>query len=148
MNTGYSAERCEIRSSTPCLGVESPLPPELGTCLLIHEFLSPAECAGLIEGSEQRGFLSAETDYPPSYRNNDCQVLEEDALAEWLFQRLQDVANNAHPVKKVLTQQAPWQLVGLNKRLRFCRYTAGQQFHIHQDGISYLFLYGGDIFHK
>ena len=138
MNVENSSEIHATLSSTTSLEIESPLPPELGTCLLIHGFLSPAECVALIKASERRGFLSAETDYPPSYRNNDRQVIEEGFLSDCLFQRLRNAADSAYQVENMMIiQQAPWQLVGLNERLRLCRYTAGQQFHIHQDGVHH-----------
>lgn len=137
MNIECGVQPGERRLPETTLWVEHPLPPELGTCLVIHGFLSPTECEALINAGEQRGFQSAESDYPPSYRNNARQVLDDEALGNCLLDRLQ-AAVRACGVGNVLkAQQAFWRLVGLNERLRLCRYTAGQQFHIHQDGVHH-----------
>ena len=119
------------------LGWEHPLPRSLGSCVLIPGFLSPAECRELISAAEDRGFRSAELDYPPSYRNNDRQVLNDPDLAARLLQRLRDVAPN--DIDSLLPEDISksWTLSGINERLRLCRYLPGQQFHLHQDGVHH-----------
>ena len=117
--------------------VEYPLPPEFGTCVVIHGFLSPAECSEFVAASDDRGFRSAQSDYPPSYRNNDRQVVDDEVLAAWLFQRLAQVATKRGVADCMTRDQEPWCLVGLNERIRICRYRAGQRFHIHQDGVHH-----------
>ena len=119
------------------LGWEHPLPRSLGSCVLIPGFLSPPECRELISAAEDRGFRSAELDYPPSYRNNDRQVLNDPDLAARLLQRLRDVAPN--DIDSLLPEDISksWTLSGINERLRLCRYLPGQQFHLHQDGVHH-----------
>lgn len=116
---------------------EHPLPPGLGSCVSIPGFLSPAECRELICAAEDRGFRSAELDYPPSYRNNDRQVLNDPALAARLLQRLRDAAPD--DIDGLLPEgtSKDWKLCGINERLRLCRYLPGQQFHLHQDGVHH-----------
>ena len=116
---------------------ERPLPIELGTCLLIHEFLSPSECADLIARAERRGFVSAAADYPPSYRNNERQVDDDPEFANELFQRLRGLAPETVAERGSNQSISTWRLHALNERIRWCRYSAGQQFNIHQDGVHH-----------
>ena len=113
--------------------VDHPLPASLGTCVLIHDFLSPRECAELIAQARERGFASAEADYPPSYRDNERQVVDDAALAQHLLSRLRGWI----PASIVDADGATWRLAALNERLRVCRYRTGQQFRIHQDGVHH-----------
>ena len=113
--------------------IERPLPASLGACALIHGVLDAAECAALIAAAEARGFAGAGGDYPPSYRNNDRQVLDDPALAQRLFERLRDYA----PAEFVDADGARWRLASLNERLRLCRYRPGQRFNLHQDGVHH-----------
>lgn len=129
-----------LSSSTPTSAyrnVERPLPPELGTCLVIRDFLSPVECTELIARAERRGFRSAGSDYPPSYRNNERQVDDDPGFARMLFSRLQglvpETIQDGEPDGSVTT----WRLQALNERIRWCRYGPGQRFNIHQDGVHH-----------
>jgi WD40 repeat protein len=115
-------------------GCESPLPAELGTCVLIPGFLDPGRCAEVIAMAEARGFAGAASDYPPSYRNNDRQVLDDEALATELFRRMRGRVPERMPLAE---EGAPWELSGLNERIRVCRYRPGQRFGIHQDGVHH-----------
>jgi 2OG-Fe(II) oxygenase superfamily/WD domain, G-beta repeat len=99
-------------------------------CVLITDFLSKAECAEFIAQSEARGYCRADSDYPPSYRNNARQVVDSVQLAQRMATRLRAYAPATWEHDAQL-----WNLEGVNERFRFCRYAAGQQFHIHQDGV-------------
>jgi hypothetical protein len=104
-------------------------------CRVIPGFLSDDECRQLIAQSEMRGFDSADSDYPPSYRDNDRQVLDDAALAARLLPRLRAVA----PATLDADDDPPgaWRLDAINDRFRFCRYRAEQSFGIHQDGVHH-----------
>ncbi len=102
------------------------------TRTLIPDALGPAECQRLIARARAQGFRSASPAYPPSYRNNDRLVLDDDELAASLFARLR-----AHLPQHLTIDGAGWTLVGLNPRFRFCRYHAGQRFSIHRDGVQH-----------
>ncbi|MGO4701297.1 2OG-Fe(II) oxygenase [Dyella sp. 2RAB6] len=132
-----ATEEPDLRERAPAPTVEYPLPRSLGACALIQDFLSAAECKTLIAEAEERGFASAELDYPPSYRNNDRQVLDDQGLAGSLQRRLADVFE--HGPESLLDPRLrnEWRLQGINERLRLCRYRPGQQFHIHQDGVHH-----------
>jgi WD40 repeat protein len=123
----------ELDAQLAKLDTEHPLPAAMGHCLLVHGFLDAEECAALIDAAEARGFVGAGSDYPPSYRNNDRQVLDDDALARRLFERLRAYA----PERLVDADGAGWRLHALNERLRLCRYRPGQRFNIHQDGVHH-----------
>jgi predicted 2-oxoglutarate/Fe(II)-dependent dioxygenase YbiX len=117
--------------------IEQPLPRELGTCALIPDFLSRAECNALIRAAEGRGFSSAEMDYPPSYRNNERQVLTDQQLAARLQCRLSEALSGG--IERLLSSDLTpnWRLESINERFRLCRYQSGQRFHIHQDGVHH-----------
>lgn len=100
------------------------------TCLLVPDALDVGDCARVVERATRQGFEAMSADYPPSYRDNDRMVLTAPELASELFARLQAVL----PSELVDDQGARHRLVGLNERFRFCRYTGGQSFRIHQDG--------------
>lgn len=126
-----------MRSQETALGLEHPLPRNLGRCVLIPGFLSPGECRDLIAAAEDRGFRSAELDYPPSYRNNDRQVLNDPDLAARLLQRLGSAVTGSIDSLLPDGTSASWTLHGINERFRLCRYVPGQQFHLHQDGVHH-----------
>ena len=112
-----------------------PLPASLGFCAVIPHFLSPEQCQALIDRGESQGFHAASSDYPPSYRNNERLVMDDPVFAAQLTQRLRRELPDG-----LLAQQedgVAWRMTGVNERLRWCRYRAGQAFHIHQDGVHH-----------
>lgn len=104
-------------------------PPGGEPCVLLHGALSPDECAQQVEALEALGYAPTGATYPPSYRDNDRLVLDDAGLADELFVRLA-----AHLPRTLERRGATWRLVGLNPRLRGCRYQGGQRFTIHRDG--------------
>ncbi len=94
---------------------------------LIPSALTRSECAALIRRLTP-GFQRCGTAYPPSYRSNDRQVLDDSALAAFLAARLGDHLPARHRGGR---------LVGVNHRLRGCRYRPGQRFSRHLDGIHH-----------
>ncbi|QDQ27912.1 2OG-Fe(II) oxygenase [Chitinimonas arctica] len=109
-----------------------PLPSSAGHCVVIADFLSSAECAELIARSEARGYAQASTDYPPSYRNNDRQVVDDLALADRMTERLR-----RHAPANLQLDGESWHFDRVNERFRFCRYQPGQHFTLHQDGVHH-----------
>jgi predicted 2-oxoglutarate/Fe(II)-dependent dioxygenase YbiX len=109
-----------------------PLPGGSPLCVVVPGFLSPAECRRQIALSEARGFAGAGTDYPPSYRDNDRQVLDDPAFARDMFARLAP-----HAPATLARDDGTWALDAVNERFRFCRYRPGQQFRLHQDGVHH-----------
>lgn len=117
--------------------LEFPLGDAYPFCRVVHRFLSDTECLQLIAASEARGFYQAGDDYPPSYRNNDRQVVDDPGLARQLFQRLQNLAPETLEGDGQGGQSQTWALAAINERFRLCRYGSGQSFQIHQDGVHH-----------
>jgi len=115
--------------------ITHPLPLSLGYCAVIPGFLSPDECEALIARGEDAGFRGADSDYPPSYRNNERLVMDDAALAGQFAQRLRACV----PPEALQHDDggALWRMRGVNERVRWCRYRPGQAFHIHQDGVHH-----------
>lgn len=129
------AETLMAGATAPSVTTELPLG-ERVRCVLVHGFLSASECEALVEATEKRGFASAGPDYPPSYRDNDRIVADDPALAERLFERLKYCASRVPGLGAVIEEDG-WRMVGVNERLRFCRYCPGTQFRAHQDGVHH-----------
>jgi predicted 2-oxoglutarate/Fe(II)-dependent dioxygenase YbiX len=97
----------------------------------VQELLTPEECAAYIAQSEAQGYDDAPITtafgpvHAPEIRNNQRVMLDAPEVAEALWRR---VAEFAPP------KWEGWNAVGLNERLRFYRYDAGQQFNWHYDG--------------
>ncbi|MEQ4222017.1 MULTISPECIES: 2OG-Fe(II) oxygenase [Pseudomonas syringae group] len=119
----------------PSATIELPLGDSV-RCVLVHGFLSPRECENLIEAIERHGFASAAPDYPPSYRDNDRIVADDPALASKLFERLTQCASHFSGLNTVIDED-DWTVIGVNERLRFCRYRPGTRFRAHQDGVHH-----------
>lgn len=108
--------------------------PEKQTLLTHPCIISPEECRALIELSESLGYESARIEgawngprgfVVRSGRDN-CRVAVDDSkLADALWRRV------ARLVPATINHQS---VVGLNERLRFYRYEAGQSFGLHRDG--------------
>ena len=113
--------------------VNHPLPRDMGFCAVIPEFLSSAQCQALIDRGEANGFRSANTDYPPSYRNNERWVVDDAALAQTMGERLSAVWQLAGLGQQRDQSSGCWRFDSINERFRFCRYQSDQAFHIHQD---------------
>ncbi len=88
--------------------------------------VEPAWCAARIAELAFRPVASA---YPAAYRDNDRAIVDDEALAVWLFDRVR-----RHLPRELVVDGARWELVGLNTRFRACRYRGGQAFCIHRDG--------------
>ncbi len=116
-----------------------PLADDRPFCVVIPNFLSQSECAAMIALSESRGYASAEADYPPSYRNNERQVIDDSELARTMLRRLQGIAPATldRVEETSAASSRRWTLDSVNERFRFCRYRPGQRFSIHQDGIHH-----------
>src|SRR5690348_645087 len=98
---------------------------------LLHEFLSPQECADLIARSEAVGYDAAPITTAAGFvmrqdiRNNDRVMLDDREFAALLWERAKD---------QVPASWFHWEAVGLNERFRYYRYSPGQRFVAHTDG--------------
>ena len=98
---------------------------------VLHDFLSAEECVAYIHASEQQGYEDAPITMGDSsivlkdYRDNLRVMVDDTRLAADLFAR----------AKPFLPAQLQGRnAVGLNERLRYYRYDAGQNFAPHYDG--------------
>jgi predicted 2-oxoglutarate/Fe(II)-dependent dioxygenase YbiX len=98
---------------------------------LIHEFLTPEECAEHVRLSEEAGYDDAPIStgrgavVRKDVRNNDRVMIDDPTLASVLFARAEPFL----PPNFLI-----WNAVGLNERFRYYRYTKGQKFDWHFDG--------------
>jgi hypothetical protein len=114
------------------------LPDSPGICFLIPGLFNKKECEELLENSINASFQSAAADYPSYYRNNERLVIDDDALAGFLFEKVQPyLPQEINITTGNEAEQGHWKLSQLNSRLRFCRYAAHQYFHRHLDGVHY-----------
>lgn len=100
------------------------------TCFLLRGVFSNLDCENLLSKAKILGFRSANDKYPASYRNNARLQVDDEILAKKLFNKCSDYIPKTIKVDDVHTT-----LTGLNSRLRYCKYSPGQSFSIHKDGI-------------
>lgn len=101
------------------------------TIFLLHDFLSPEECAAFISRSEAAGYeeamittFSGEQRMAKGIRNNDRLIWDDESLAAQWWQIAQAFVPDLPGLRPC----------GLNERFRFYRYTPGQMFARHRDG--------------
>lgn len=101
-----------------------------GKVLVIHDFLSPDECAALIRRSENLLYEPGTVAdvVIEAVRNNERVLVDDPSLAQDLFRRAEPFLPSGIDGHN---------LVGFNERWRFYRYLPGQTFKPHRDG-SYL----------
>ena len=98
---------------------------------VLHDFLTPAECAGLVAAAEAAGFGAAPintgfgTAVRRDVRSNDRVMVDDLPLAAEWFAR-------ARPL--LPARLGRWEPCGINERFRFYRYAPGQKFDWHLDG--------------
>lgn len=113
------------------------LPQHSQVCLVVKQAFSQAFCMQIIQ-EKKHSFSKAITHYPTSYRNNDRQVIDDQALSDFLFKEI-----SQYIPAKIATQgigkdeTGKWRLKKLNTRLRVCRYRPRQYFNKHLDGVHY-----------
>lgn len=97
----------------------------------IADVLSFAECVELIDRAERIGFAAATVGrrgggrMMPQVRNNDRVILEDLQLAGLMWER----------IRALLPQLDRCEPRGVDHTLRFYRYSPGQQFRRHRDGV-------------
>lgn len=97
----------------------------------VSNFLSTTECDEYIAMSEKIGYDIATINavgghvIRPEVRNNNRVILDDTKLAETIWQRLKAFVPPVFEDRQVL---------GLNERFRFYRYSPGQYFKPHYDG--------------
>lgn len=102
---------------------------------VIENLLDPIEVHRLLREADRIGWEVAtifDNDGNPivrkDYRNNDRVILDSPVWADLIWGRLWDDHQSA-----LITNDAEWEPVGLNERIRVYRYQPGQNFAMHQD---------------
>lgn len=103
------------------------------TNIEVGRLFSASWCEAMVERLSASGFAAATPDYPTSYRTNERWVRDDPELAAQVFAR----ARPHLPPSIVDEAGVRWRLVGLNPRMRACRYGAGQWFGVHRDGVHW-----------
>ncbi len=100
----------------------------------VPEFLSPGECARWIAETHARGYEEAPITtsrgfvFDSDVRNNTRVIVDDRDATDALWTRLAPYVTAHNPTSGM------WVPIGLNERLRFYRYEAGQAFRWHYDG--------------
>ncbi|OQP68397.1 2OG-Fe(II) oxygenase [Niastella populi] len=122
----------------PTLEVQHILPDPDITCFVIPSLFSQTECEELLNGDIKNSFQKAIANYPTYYRNNDRFVMDNESLANKLFEKVKPYLPETITINSSIhAENGIWHLKDLNSRLRFCKYSANQYFHRHLDGIHY-----------
>lgn len=105
------------------------------SCFVIKHVLSPDECTNTITRAEEAGFRQALVNVGggemlmQDYRNSDRCIMDDDAFAEAVFDRIKTKLPETMEV-----YGSTWKLKGLNERMRILRYSEGHFFAEHRDG--------------
>ena len=109
-----------------------PLPGSDALAFTVDGLFTPEECAALVEMAETAGFYPAPVNVDgdkyrliPELRNNHQTMLDDAATAALLWGRVSECC----PLRMDGRVRA-----GLNERMRYLRYDAGQKFEVHLDG--------------
>jgi WD40 repeat protein len=124
-----------VSVAAPGIDAIALLPGDSPVCWLFPDFLSPSECDAEIASAQAHGFVRADADFPPSYRNNRRLVLDDPSRTEALYARLLTRTTMDALVREAHGRR--WRPTGVNPRLRYCRYEPGEAFHLHQDGVRH-----------
>lgn len=122
----------------PEISVQHILPDSTFTCFVIRSLFTQAECEELLTPDIKKSFQKANSNYPTYYRNNDRFLIDNEVLADKLFQKVKPYLPTTIEVNSsIQTENGTWQLKELNCRLRFCKYASNQYFRRHLDGVHY-----------
>jgi WD40 repeat protein len=123
---------------TSKIEIQNILPDTNFTCFVIPSLFSKSECEKLLNDEIKNSFQKAISNYPTYYRNNDRFVIDDDGLANQLFQKVKPYLPETIEINSTIqAENGVWHLKELNNRLRFCKYSAHQYFHRHLDGVHY-----------
>lgn len=112
------------------------LPAQPRVCFVIRKLFTLQECQALLPEAVKESFQKAIANYPTSYRNNDRFVTDNNQLARDLFDKVKPYLPSTVTIQSNnATESGVWKL--LNSRIRYCRYSAGQYFSRHLDGVYY-----------
>lgn len=107
------------------------LPQSAALAFTVDGLFTPVECEALVAMAEATGFATAPVNVDddkfrliPALRNNFQTLVDDAPIARLLARR----------VEEYFPARAGWAFAGINERMRFLRYDAGQKFEAHKDG--------------
>lgn len=124
-----------LESAAPRSGIvhRLALPGSAALAFTLDGLFTSEECQALVAMAEAQGFYRAPVNVEddtfrviPELRNNFQTLVDDAGIAELLW----------HRVEEYFPERAGWRRAGLNERMRFLRYDAGQKFEAHKDGPS------------
>ncbi|CAE8624587.1 unnamed protein product, partial [Polarella glacialis] len=141
----YDARSRDVRLPTPSSIFSDAIPSAeredvQGRAFALHGLLTQAEAASYVASAEASGFRGSDVqrEFPSELRNNSRLVHYSDALAAALWRRL--APHLAHRDIYLMQPmgfcaEGRWKPVGVNPCFRISRYSKGQQFAEHCDGM-------------
>ncbi len=132
---------CPIVDSVLCKTTESQITTETltfpGYIQILKNVLSPQECASLIHATESKGYARASLytdtfgkEYFSEKRKSDRCIIDSPQFVATLKERLRPYL----PAEYRSGKMKGMKLKGVNERLRFLKYTPGDEFKPHVDG--------------
>ena len=113
------------------------LPDRNEICLLIKNAFSEQFCDEIML-KHNNDFSPANLNYPTSYRNNERQIKDDVVFSKLLFEEIRKYLPDVIEVNGISDKEKGiWNRKGLNERIRICRYSEGQYFNKHLDGVYY-----------
>ena len=110
---------------TSKIEIQNILPDTNFICFVIPSLFSKTECEQLLSSEIKNSFQKAISNYPTYYRNNDRFVIDNDDLANQLFEKVKPYLPETIEINSAIqAENGVWHLKELNNRLRFCKYSA------------------------
>ncbi len=137
-NVMKNTEKIYTLPDSPKARVQNILQDTNRTCFVISSLFTKEECEELLSSEIKKSFQNAISNYPTYYRNNERFVMDNEDLANYLFQKVKSyLPGTIETSSDIQAENGVWHLKELNSRLRFCKYSANQYFHRHLDGVHY-----------
>jgi hypothetical protein len=128
VDAAWAKSCCDVEPPTMTYSLRDSLGRTLPEgAFLLHDFMTPRECAKILILAEDQGFGS--TQYPKSYRGNERLTAIDYSLADAMWARIETFVP-----KRLVLDGSEWESVGLNETWRFSKYSPGDEFKIHLDG--------------
>ena len=100
---------------TSKIEIQNILPDTNFTCFVIPSLFSKVECEELLNTDIKNSFQKAISNYPTYYRNNDRFVMDNDTLANQLFEKVKRYLPETIEINSVIqAENGVWHLKKLN----------------------------------
>ena len=126
LDADLSAETLNIQEEILNVGVSKHV-------LVLDNVYTHRECSLIISLSEAMGYESIENLYSKDYRNNERVMVQDDEFCATMFNRMKPFLDTFVPLsesKFSSYNSEKMEMIGLNSRLRVCRYLDGGVFKV------------------